>query len=206
MTSSKDPRLEQHATTAHRPDPAHALSEHSAARATEVWEPDSVSAAHPSHRLLSHIEAVAAGSLVVAVFVLVLLQVLTRYVFASPLSWTEGAARLCLVWLTFIAAAFVASRSSHIAVDVFDRLLSPQAGRTLRRIVDIVVASVSAFLVYAGITLLAITWHLRLPATDLPTPVLYGAATLGCALIALHALVWAVIAPDEPTADIPEGL
>ena len=37
-------------------------------------------------------------------------QVFARYVFGAPFSWSEEVARLCLIWLTFISAAFVMVR------------------------------------------------------------------------------------------------
>ncbi|MBT5018122.1 MAG: TRAP transporter small permease subunit, partial [Planctomicrobium sp.] len=34
-------------------------------------------------------------------------QVFARYFFGAPISWSEEVARLALIWMTFIAAAFV---------------------------------------------------------------------------------------------------
>ena len=45
-------------------------------------------------------------------------QVFARYVFGAPFSWSEEVARLCLIWLTFISAAFVMAQGRHIAVDM----------------------------------------------------------------------------------------
>ena len=49
-------------------------------------------------------EKIAATLLLVAVTLLVVLQVVARYVFDRPLFWTDELARYCYVWLSFVAA------------------------------------------------------------------------------------------------------
>ena len=45
-------------------------------------------------------------------------QVFARYVFNDPFQWSEEVARLALIWMTFISAAFVMAEGRHIAVDM----------------------------------------------------------------------------------------
>ncbi|MGO4888657.1 TRAP transporter small permease [Anaerobacillus sp. MEB173] len=58
-------------------------------------------------------------TLIVAVFC----QVLFRFVLNQPLAWTEELARYCLVWITFLGAAFAMSKKAHIGIEVFVNLL-----------------------------------------------------------------------------------
>lgn len=65
------------------------------------------------------------GMLVVAV-----LQVIARYVFPHPLSWTEELARYMMLWLIFLGASHIAKASSYIKVTfLVDKL--PQTARVL---------------------------------------------------------------------------
>jgi TRAP-type C4-dicarboxylate transport system permease small subunit len=53
-------------------------------------------------------------------------QVVARYVFHAPISWSEEWARFALIWLAFLSAAFVMAEGRHIAVDVVSARLSPR--------------------------------------------------------------------------------
>jgi len=54
---------------------------------------------------------------------LVLTGVFFRYALNSPLYWAEEAARLLLIWLSFVGAALAFQRNQHLAMDVVVRLL-----------------------------------------------------------------------------------
>lgn len=71
---------------------------------------------------------VAGGGLLAAESALVLAGVLFRYVLNNPLYWTEEAARLLLIWLSFVGAGLAFQRGQHLAMDVVVRLL-PEAWR-----------------------------------------------------------------------------
>ena len=55
-------------------------------------------------------------SLLVAV---TFIQVLCRFVFKIPVSWTEELVRMNFVWLIFLGAAIAVKEKSHLVMDVF---------------------------------------------------------------------------------------
>ena len=71
---------------------------------------------------------VSGGGLLAVESALVLVGVFFRYVLNNPLYWAEEAARLLLIWLSFIGAALAFQRNQHLAMDVVMRLL-PEALR-----------------------------------------------------------------------------
>jgi len=66
---------------------------------------------------------VAGGGLLAVESGLVLAGVFFRYALNSPLYWAEEAARLLLIWLSFVGAALAFQRKQHLAMDVVMRLL-----------------------------------------------------------------------------------
>jgi TRAP-type C4-dicarboxylate transport system permease small subunit len=70
-------------------------------------------------RVLVGLEELVSAALVVALFALVLAQVVSRYLFGKPLVWSEELARFSLIWLTFVGSAFVMSYRRHIVVSLF---------------------------------------------------------------------------------------
>ncbi|MBU8905125.1 TRAP transporter small permease [Desertibacillus haloalkaliphilus] len=72
--------------------------------------------------------------LIVAVFC----QVLFRFVLNQPLAWTEELARYCLIWITFLGAAYAMSLKSHIGMSI----LVEKSPLLLRRLLTVIAAIV----------------------------------------------------------------
>src|SRR6201988_4911893 len=79
---------------------------------------------------------------------IVFLQFFTRYVLNDSLAWTEEIARYGLMWVTFIGAAMVTRRNSHIAVVLLTELLPTGPARLLRALIDTIVLAFLALLAY----------------------------------------------------------
>jgi len=55
--------------------------------------------------------------------ILVIWQVAARFIFSSPLSWTEEVARYLMIWLTFFGGSIGVRRGAHVGVEIALRLL-----------------------------------------------------------------------------------
>lgn len=144
---------------------------------------------HPAYEWMINVERVISAVLLVGVFALVLTQVFTRYVLGSPLTWTEEASRLALVWLAFLAAAFVSSRRAHITVDLIATIVPRGVARGIGVFAQVLVILAAGFLTFAGFNMMLVVAGIDLAATRLPTAVLYEAATVGFALILVHSVL-----------------
>jgi TRAP-type C4-dicarboxylate transport system permease small subunit len=195
-----------------RPSRADALNENNLATGAHVpQEPDEPDYAEQRSRLyrgLVNIERVACCSLLVATLGLIVLQVVSRYVFNTPFSWTEELARFALLWFTFVSAGFVMARRIHIAVD----LLASKLGRIGTIVLDTfamtAVVATAAVMAVAGAGFAAGANRLLAPATSLPMSVVYSAAVTGFALIFLHAAlhIYLNIRHPEVVPDAMENL
>jgi len=94
----------------------------------EAWAP----------RVSRGILEVSGGGLLALESALVLTGVFFRYALNSPLYWAEEAARLLLIWLSFVGAALAFQRNQHLAMDVVVRLLP----ESLRVRIQVLVAGV----------------------------------------------------------------
>ncbi len=111
---------------------------------------------------------VAGGGLLALESGLVLVGVFFRYALNSPLYWAEEAARLLLIWLSFVGAALAFQRKQHLAMDVVMRLL-PAA---LRVRIQVVVAGAGVAFCVAVIrqtvALMASRWTRVSPVMSAP--------------------------------------
>ena len=74
--------------------------------------------------------------LMLSMVVLMLLQVISRYAFDAPFSWTEELGLIDLVYLTFLGSVVAFHRREHLRVEVVVHDLPPIARRWLRILVD----------------------------------------------------------------------
>ena len=93
--------------------------------------------------------------------------VFTRKVMNSGSSWPEPAAIICMVIFTNFGAAAAYRANSHIAVDMLVQRLSAGKQRLLVHIVDVLMISISLFMIVYGTLLCRTTWNQSVAA--LPT-------------------------------------
>ena len=59
----------------------------------------------------------------------VLWQVISRYVFASPSSWTEEIARFLLIWISLSGAVYAFRTGMHLGLDILPKKLDEEVAR-----------------------------------------------------------------------------
>jgi TRAP-type C4-dicarboxylate transport system permease small subunit len=126
-------------------------------------------------RALAHVEEGLAAALLVFVFVILGLQIVTRFVLRDPLFWTEEAARYAFVWIVALGAAQCVTSRSHIAMDIVPSMLPERARLVLRLVLDIMVLIALVALVYYGAFGTMRAHRVMSVAIGVPESWLYGA-------------------------------
>jgi TRAP-type transport system small permease protein len=99
--------------------------------------------------------------------ILVVAQVVLRYAFNDPLTWSEEMARIVFIYLTFIGIGAAYGRRRHMFVDALVIELPPR----IRRIVEVsVVGLASAFLI--AVIVIAARSMVDLNRMEVTTPAL----------------------------------
>jgi len=140
-------------------------------------------------RALVTLEQVAGVLLLVTILSLVFGQVIARYVFQSPWFWSDELARYAYVWMSFIAAVFVAAGRGHIRIDLINRFLGPRGQRLVEILASLVVVGTCLFLVHGSWDWLMTNIRPRSPALRMPMVWLYGVVWAAFLAMALHSLV-----------------
>jgi len=138
------------------------------------------------NRYLVTLETALAGGLLFVVFLVVLTQVLMRYLFGWPNPWSEELSRFCFIWLSMLGAALAVERKSHFGFDQVVRKLSPEKYRWVRRLAKVTVAAVSALLIVSGLALVHLTGGQHSPALDVPMSWVYASVPVAGFLMLIH--------------------
>lgn len=129
-------------------------------------------------------------------------QVFARYFFGAPFSWSEEVARLALIWMTFIAAAFVMAEGRHITVDVLSHRLSVRGQLWLECLSHGIVAGTCLLLLVGGSRFVWYVGKVGSPSLGIPMSWWYGAVGVGLLLMTFHSILnlLQVLATGRPTA------
>lgn len=98
--------------------------------------------------IFSYFEEIIASALFVVTLLLVIVNVLTRYVFRTGIPWAEEMATSCFVWTAFIGAAACYKRRAHVGVDILVNKMPLSVQNAIKIIVDIFMAFLCSYMFY----------------------------------------------------------
>ncbi len=121
--------------------------------------------------------------LTIAAFALMVLaaivQVISRYVFDSPLGWTEELARILMIWWTFAAIGILAFRRKLLAVDAVLLVLRGRRQQSVLALGNGLGALAVGWLAWLAWRLVALAGSQVSPSLEIPQAVIYAGAAVG---------------------------
>ena len=158
-------------------------------------------------RILDAILKPALIALVVLMVAAVSWQVISRYVFAAPSSWTEEVARFLLIWIGVLGAAYAFRTGVHLGLDVLPQKLSGRPAMILKyfTLAVVVLFSVTVLIVGGG-ALVSLTWELKQYSAvlGLPMSYVYSVIPIAGVLICLYSFAAAAGADVGKSTDSEE--
>ena len=85
-----------------------------------------------------HLEEYLMAVLLIALTLVMLLQIIMRYVFGHALSWPEELCRFCFVYITFFTLGFCIRRNSMLRLDIIQSILPAKLWKGLQYFVSVV--------------------------------------------------------------------
>jgi TRAP-type C4-dicarboxylate transport system permease small subunit len=120
--------------------------------------------------------------------ILIVIQVILRFVFNAPLAWTEELARYLFIWMTFVVGVVAARRGQHIGVELLVNML-PSAGRKAIGVFsNLVTTAFFGVISYYCISLWGKLSSQKSPATGLPISYVYLGIIMGSIFMGLYFL------------------
>lgn len=142
-------------------------------------------------KFLDVLEKIGKVFLVVTVFlmiVIVVYQVVMRYVFSNANSWSEELARYLFIYDVMVGTAIAIRRNSHLQIDVLINLLKPKM-RCIFTIVTTVVGMVfMGYLFSYSLTLCQTGARTMSAGLGIPMSIPYASVPMGVCLMLLLSL------------------
>ena len=121
--------------------------------------------------------------LIGALSIITFSQVVARYVFEAPLSWSEELARFLLLWLAMLSSAYAFKIKSHFALQFVTKIVPSKIQKLISVLVPLLVISfLSGFVFYSIKFVLGVKGHLA-PALQIPMEIPYSSSIAGSSLM-----------------------
>jgi TRAP-type C4-dicarboxylate transport system permease small subunit len=131
------------------------------------------SAFHRVADALDLLARVLAGAGLVGIVLVIVVQVLFRYVLDQSLAWTEEISRFLLVVASLMAITVAHRRMMHAGYSSVVRTLPPPVRRALIVVVDLIGVAFFAVVGLSSRNLVAVGLDSQAPATGIPMAVVY---------------------------------
>ncbi len=125
-----------------------------------------------------HLEEMLLVILLAAIVLVMLYQIVRRYLFNSSLSWSEEFCRYCFIWFMFVAFSYSIRLKSDLRVDAVLNLLPGGVRRGLEWFNLILCLAVTAFLFYSSFGSVAYVAKTGETSTGLHLPFTYLYASM----------------------------
>ncbi|GAA0438762.1 hypothetical protein GCM10008983_14590 [Lentibacillus halophilus] len=100
--------------------------------------------------VFKHLEEIIGGSLFIVMLVVLVIQIFSRQVLDSPITWSEQLARFLFVYIAYLAISSEIKDEGHVRIDFFFNKL-PAALRTIiYYLFQLMMATVLLLLIYIG--------------------------------------------------------
>ena len=136
-----------------------------------------------------------------ALFVIVALQFITRYVLNDSLSWTEEIARYLLIILCFVGSISCVRKSKHIFLEFFYRYLNAKSVKAIVLFVEFLVCGFFAFLSWLSFELGRETTQ-NMVSIKVPKSVVYYIIAIACLVTVVFAVLNIIRYLKTSAADI----
>ena len=119
-------------------------------------------------------------------YLLVSVNVITRYMFKFSLNWTDEIARFLMIWTVFLGAGLAMREGRHVAIELLQNYLPKKLRKYFRAFVGIIILTFLSILVVLGYQYAQGTMAILSPVLRWPIGMVYMAIPFGLLVFMLH--------------------
>ena len=150
------------------------------------------------NKVLAQVE----GAVMVVWFAIVLImmacQVVSRYVFNAPISWSEEFARYSFVWISYIGCAYCVAVDAHTGITAIRDKMPIRLKKVVTVLGNIIVAVVFICILPIAMKFIGKNSKFLTSMMRIPYKYLYYSLPVGCVLTVIHLILKSILifAPD----------
>ena len=144
-------------------------------------------------KILRNLEVLLSASFLSVTVIVVIINVILRYLFHGGLFWVEEVATTCFIWSIFIGAAAAYKYKIHIGIDLITKLFPERAREIVSIIINFLMFIINGYITYLSTLFIRANSLKRTPVLDVPAIYVNLAITVGFGLMTIYALRFVVI-------------
>jgi TRAP-type transport system small permease protein len=125
----------------------------------------------------------------IILFLLVVLQMLGRYLGIKNIGWTDELVSCFTTYMAFLGASYLAQRKSHVCVDLLSTSLKGIAAKTLNVVVEVINVVCGGGIAYSGLLWVKNTVGKKTPILQIQYNIWYVAIFIFGVLFTIFSLV-----------------
>lgn len=144
-------------------------------------------------------------TMLLTIVVVLMAQIIARYIFQNPLVWSEELVLILLLWITFLGSALLLEARGHISIDFMVRLMPERLQKAIQIIMAALMVGFCATLLYGGWTMVQATSASITPGLKVSVAWHYGGTLVGGGLMLIfaveqfiHCLRFSPLQSDKP--------
>ncbi|MCG8451683.1 MAG: TRAP transporter small permease [Spirochaetales bacterium] len=143
-------------------------------------------------KILENFEIFLSGAFLSVTVLVVIINVILRYLFQGGLFWVEEVATACFIWSVFIGAAGAYRNKLHICIDLITKFFPERGREFLSIIIHFLMMVINGYIVYLSVLFIQANSLKRTPVLDVPAIWVNFAITVGFGLITIYSAVFLV--------------
>ena len=134
---------------------------------------------------IQRILSILAAIFLIGFTLVTLYQVIARYVFGSPPTWTDQTARYLFIWMIMLYMPVIMRKQKNLSFDLISKHLPPKVADFLWLICEILIGCFAAFYCYNSVVLTIKFKAKILVGINIPAPLVYSAQIVGAGFLCL---------------------
>jgi TRAP-type C4-dicarboxylate transport system permease small subunit len=140
-------------------------------------------------KILEKIENFVVLNFLGIMFVVLFFQIIMRYLFNTPLIWSEELARYLFVWVAFIGASFGVRDSAHIKLTVIFNYFPRKFQKIFTIVTNIITIIFFLYLIPESISLTIEQFAIDSSAMGIPMGIVFLAVPVGFIMMSFRLLL-----------------
>lgn len=138
--------------------------------------------------ILKYFEELVSGIFLSITVLVVVLNVILRYIFNTGLIWVSEVSTACFVWAVFVGAAAAYKHKMHIGIDLFLKIFPDKFQLLINLIIDLFMIFISGYISYLSIIFIQNSYKKITPILGISSAYISFSLSVGFSLICFYSI------------------
>ena len=142
--------------------------------------------------ILNNFEDLISAFFISVTTILVVINIVLRYIFNSGLVWSEEVATGCFVWSVFIGAVAVFKHRGHVGVDIIVKKMPQGVQKDVALITDIILVALNGYMSYLSVLYISKSYTKMTPVLGISSAYISSCVLIAFVLMTMYSVkfVW----------------